>query len=822
MLAGGQGRLAEGTFYFLRRKTTMSVRRWRQPGLRLILLCALSPVLFGLQGPQQAHAATYTVSIYPEQQYQTIEGWGTTLAWWANIIGGWSNTQRNAVADAIFSPTKGLGLNVVRYNIGADTPTNVCHNQMRPGGNTPSYEPSAGTYDWTQDANQRWMAQAALARGAYLFEGQANSAPSWMLLNNCTAGPTTASTDNLSSAYYADYVSYLATVAQHFHDTWGIPFSSIEPFNEPTGNWWTSKGNQEGMYVSQGVQNTLVKQLGAQLGRQGITAYSSVSAPDDNTVGWSINDYNAYDSTARSYLAQWNTHTYGGSSSDRTNAYNTIGVGADKRLWMSEWGAGDQGSQIGAGLALSDEILLDENYLHPSAWVIWQAVNSGGGTPTDDWGLAFMDGNNNISYPSRYYAMGNYSEFVHPGYVMIGNSDPNTFSAYDAGSHTLVIVATNPTSTSNTITYDLSGFNSAGSTATPHRTSATENLVQLANLSVSNHQFSSFIPADSITTFVIHNVAYTGRKAATEVDDSMRGGGLNRFNYVGSGWQHCTGGCWNDTSGLGLYNGSTSWDGTANDSVSIKFNGTRIRFFGVKDTNEGIGLVSIDGGPTSEIDFYAAKRAGNQFMWESPQLSPGTHTFKLTVSGRKNPLSTNYWIAPDRVEITHYQTIPDRVKIERGAATGSLVKGLLPGTVRNSFTGQVGMEFTTGSAPLRVTSLGREYISGNSQTHILSLYRASDHALLGSTSIDMSRGSADRLGFKYASLSSPIVLAAHTTYFLMSSETNGGDQWYDLDSTVLLGAGASVNGPAWTSDGTTFTAYTPRSTSYGPVNLLHT
>src|SRR5258708_6420070 len=217
----------------------MSFRRWWQPGLRLILLCIMFLFIFDLQSPQKAHAATYTVSIYPEQQYQTIEGWGTTLAWWANIIGGWSDSQRNAVANAIFNPTTGLGLNVVRYNIGADTPTNVCHNQMRPGGNTPSYEPSAGNYDWTKDTNQRWMIQAAQARGADLFEGQVNSAPDWMLINGCTAGGTNGA-ENLSSIHYADFVSYLAAIAQHFHDTWGIPFRTLEPFNEPTANWWTS------------------------------------------------------------------------------------------------------------------------------------------------------------------------------------------------------------------------------------------------------------------------------------------------------------------------------------------------------------------------------------------------------------------------------------------------------------------------------------------------------------------------------------------------------------------------------------------------------
>jgi hypothetical protein len=63
----------------------------------------------------------------------------------------------------------------------------------------------------------------------------------------------------------------------------------------------------------------------------------------------------------------------------------------------------------------------------------------------------------------------------------------------------LVIVTTNATSTSNTATYDLSSFNSVGSTATPHRTSATENLVQLPNISISNRQFSAHYVMGDLT-----------------------------------------------------------------------------------------------------------------------------------------------------------------------------------------------------------------------------------------------------------------------------------------------------------------------------------
>src|SRR5713226_3933873 len=70
--------------------------------------------------PAVAQAASTTVIVTPAQQYQTIQGWGTSLAWWANIIGGWSDSQRTALADALYNPTTGIGLNVVRYNFGAD------------------------------------------------------------------------------------------------------------------------------------------------------------------------------------------------------------------------------------------------------------------------------------------------------------------------------------------------------------------------------------------------------------------------------------------------------------------------------------------------------------------------------------------------------------------------------------------------------------------------------------------------------------------------------------------------------------------------------
>jgi len=67
--------------------------------------------------------AQTTINVDAAMSNQTLEGWGTSLAWWANSAGTWTNTTNyNNLMSALFSPTGGLGLNYLRYNIpGGDT-----------------------------------------------------------------------------------------------------------------------------------------------------------------------------------------------------------------------------------------------------------------------------------------------------------------------------------------------------------------------------------------------------------------------------------------------------------------------------------------------------------------------------------------------------------------------------------------------------------------------------------------------------------------------------------------------------------------------------
>jgi O-glycosyl hydrolase len=775
-------------------------------------------------------ATTTTVRFDPQLQYQTIQGWGTSLAWWAEATGSWSLANRQALANMLFSPTAGIGLNVVRYNIGGYTAqdASTCTNGFRPGAAIPSFEQSSGSYDWSRDPGQRWWAQEAQDLGATQLDGVAYSPPAWMTVSGCSEGANTSHTDNLASSQYGAYASYLATVAQHFHDAFGLPLQTIAPFNEPDGNWQNGDGqagmSQEGMSLQPGSQNTLVKDIHSALTPTGAASYSQLSAPEaydsNNVAGWLKGPGAVYDSTAIGDIAQINTHDY--ASREGGSVYST-GQTLGKPVMMSEWGtnaASSTASDMSAGLTLSERILKNEQEMHPASWVIWQALdggpaNSNLGTCNDVWGLACGDlsagSNQQITYPARYWVMGNYSKYVRPGAIMIGNSDTSTFAAYDPGHSTLTLVTTNPTASAESYSYDLSKFGATGATATPYQTTGTEQLAQLSPVPVSGGSFSTTLPAQSVTTFVIPDVSYTGQGGTTQTDDATAGSGLDQFNYSGSGWRHCSGSVCGDPQDL--YDGTTSWDGQAGDTVTFTFSGVQARLFGVVDTNEGIGDVSIDGGRTTEIDCYAHTRAGDALIWQSPLLAPGTHTVKLTVTGARNPQSSANLIALDRAE----------VRPQPAPAAGGLVTSDITGSDRSNFTGQAGMEFTTGSSPVTVTALGRAYLPADTQPHTLSLYQASTGALVASATV--ATGAAadpDSLGFTYQNLSSAVTLAAGTSYVLVSSETSGGDPFFDADTTVHLASGFTGNGPAWRS-GTSgaFTIYpSDPSQAYGPVSLL--
>ncbi len=138
------------------------------------------------------------------------------------------------------------------------------------------------------------------------------------------------------------------------------------------------------------------------------------------------------------------------------------------------------------------------------------------------------------------------------------------------------------------------------------------------------------------------------------INNMVQGTGINQFNYMGGSWEHRAS---DDNTVCGytpiLNNNTVSWDNTPNDYVTLTFTGVQIAFYGMVAPSFGIGAVSIDGGDETMIDFYAADAESNQLLWTSSKLSAGTHTFKLRVTGNKNPKSFDSYVSVNRVDITH-------------------------------------------------------------------------------------------------------------------------------------------------------------------------
>jgi hypothetical protein len=143
------------------------------------------------------------------------------------------------------------------------------------------------------------------------------------------------------------------------------------------------------------------------------------------------------------------------------------------------------------------------------------------------------------------------------------------------------------------------------------------------------------------------------------------------------------------------------------------------------------------------------------------------------------------------------------------------------GAVRNDFTGLVGMVIRVAATPLTVVGLGRIFVPGNSGSHIVKIADGATGVDLpnGAVTIDLSAGGpANEL--VYAVLPAPITLSANTEFLVLSQETSGGDQWYDLNTSVVTLPVASVVSAVFGDGVAPFVRGGGPGNTYGPVDLL--
>ena len=506
--------------------------------------------------------------------YGEFQGFGTSLCWWANRV-GYSEVLTSESAKAFFDKEEGLGMTIGRYNVGGgdNVSEKIVTDEDReknpflhrehirrsdsvvPGyckdvtkidlsTNTKEYYEEnfdranfdcgfAWNYDWEADKNQMnvLIAAAKAAGDEFIGEAFSNSPPYFMTVSGCSSGGEDPSVDNLREDSYKAFAWYMADVIEHWAKEGVINFQSVAPMNEPATSYWQAHSEkQEGCHFSPGEsQSRILVEVNKELKNKGIDII--VSASDETSISAAITSYESLTDDAKAVVTRIDTHAYQGTERKQLKK---LALDSGMNLWMSEvdgtYSVGKTYTGMQAALGFAEEMMIDLNEMFPTAWIMWDAVDVHvdkenkfdtctraradeivkKGEPF--WGIAIADHDSQeLLLTKKYYAFGQFSRYIRPGYTLLESSDV-TVSAYDPATDTIVIVAMNTTGDDQKWEFDLSDFDIKGKSVTAIRTSGTmkdgENWADVSDcdgISVDeeNGVFSAVMKASSITTYII-------------------------------------------------------------------------------------------------------------------------------------------------------------------------------------------------------------------------------------------------------------------------------------------------------------------------------
>jgi O-glycosyl hydrolase len=474
------------------------------PGAAFKILVGLTTVglsLAGLGALAGPASAADTATINGASTFQSITGFGASEAFGeaSTVMNAASSVQQQALG-LLYSPTSGAGLTILRNWISADSGTTIEPNAPSSPSATPTYLPLSST---GQDAGQLWFAQQIKADyGVSNVFADAWTAPAFMKTNDATdnGGAVCGSPSATCSSgdWRQAYANYLVQYAKDYAAA-GVPLSYIGPENE--ANLSTS---YDSMQMSPAQTANFLDVLGPTLASSGLSTKMECCA----TEGWDYAQQYAAaieaDPTASADTAVFTSHGY-------TEAPTTPLSGWSKPAWETEWStfetwdpAWDDGTDA-SGLTWAQHIYQGLTGANLNAFLYWW----GSTTPSengDNEGLIQINGST-VAASGRLWAFANYSRYVHPGAVRIGATSSNSgvdLAAFKNPDGTVAIVALNTLSSSDAITYSLSGTGSAnGATVTPYLTNASNDVAAQAATSVSGGAFSATIPARSLVTYVV-------------------------------------------------------------------------------------------------------------------------------------------------------------------------------------------------------------------------------------------------------------------------------------------------------------------------------
>ena len=548
--------------------------------------------VFPAQQQQVKAASASDAVINLSTKYQEIQGYGgMNHPSWAGDL---TASQRET---AFGNSTNQLGFSVLRIFIDSDS------------------------NNWYKEVA---TAKAAIAKGAIVFATPWNP-PSNLCETFNHNGDTKAK--RLRHDKYAQYANHLNNFVNYMKNN-GVNLYAISMANEPDyghdWTWWTS---------SEIV--TFLKYYAGSINCRLI-------APESFSYNKNIMEPILNDSQALANVDIMGTHLYG--TQYKNFAWPLFQQkGAGKQLWMTEvyYPNSDANSADRWPEALGVSEHIHNAMINNMQTYVWWYIRRSYSPMKEDGTIS-----------KRGYCMAQYSKFIRRGYRRVAaTANPNNgvyVSAY-TGDGKAVIVAINKGSSSISQKFTVNG--QSISSVDRYRTSSNENLAKTSNLALTDNGFWSYMPANSVSTFVC-NLKTNSTTATTSLSNGWyciknpaSGKYLQVTGNVGAAGQNVEAGYKTNALGQKWYlrkldNGYfTLSSALGNFMLDVSGAGTT--------DNTNIGIFHAYSGDAQQFKLKTTSKAGQYgIMTKVTNQKSGLH---VRVSDNTNVVQNAYWEGTNQV-----------------------------------------------------------------------------------------------------------------------------------------------------------------------------
>lgn len=405
-----------------------------------------------------------TITLTLANTHQTMSGFGAAVAFQDGNPWSTSETDMLYCQSPFSGPScaqNGIGLSLLRTMIYED-----------------------GTYPFVTQM------QGARARGATIWLAPWSAPAAWKTSGSLNGGYLCDGTNGCGNVnHYQDWATYLSNYVSTLENTYGIPIYALSVQNEPD---FSNGAYREMLWTAAEFDNFIKNYLGPTIAAN--NPGLKIIMPEESHWQMELAATCQSDPNCSKYVSIIAAHGF-------SEAYPpplTVNVGQE--VWETEDSdLGTDDSSWSNGLGWAQQIHQYLATANVNAWHYGWGVDEGDGT-----GQGLITAG---TAEKRMWALGNWSNFVKPGWVRTDVSCSGSacegflLSAFtNPANGAFAIVVINTTSSSQTFTFN--GMPSGVATVTPYVTSASQNLAAAAPIGVNLGSFTATVEGSSVTSFV--------------------------------------------------------------------------------------------------------------------------------------------------------------------------------------------------------------------------------------------------------------------------------------------------------------------------------